>query len=200
MRTNIVMIDFESVQPESLASLAPEHFRVFVFVGANQAKLPFDVAASLQRFGTRAEYIKISGNGTNALDFHIAYYIGQLSATDPTAYFHIVSRDTGFAPLVQHLKSKGVFAGRVNSVADIPMIKAATAKSPIERLHVAVTWLNEPKTPKPRTVKTLSNSLDALFRKQLSPDEITAIIDALAEHGHISVVGTKVIYAVQNAG
>lgn len=210
MRTNIVMIDFESVQPESLSSLAPEHFRIFVFVGASQAKLPFDVAASLQRFGSRAEYIKISGNGPNALDFHIAYYIGQLSATDPTAYFHIVSRDTGFTPLVQHLKSKGVFAGRVNSVADIPMIKAATAKSPIvkaataksptERLHVAVTFLKEPKTPKPRTVNTLRNSLDALFRKQLSPEETTAIIDALAEHRHISVVGTKVIYAVQNAG
>ena len=218
MRTNIVMIDFESVQPESLSSLAPEHFRIFVFVGASQAKLPFDVAASLQRFGSRAEYIKISGNGPNALDFHIAYYIGQLSATDPTAYFHIVSRDTGFTPLVHHLKSKGVFAGRVNSVADIPMVKAATAKSPIvkaataksptvkaataksptERLHVAVTFLKEPKTPKPRTVNTLRNSLDALFRKQLSPEETTAIIDALAEHRHISVVGTKVIYAVQN--
>lgn len=28
----------------------------------------------------RAEYIRISGNGSNALDFHIAFHIGELSA------------------------------------------------------------------------------------------------------------------------
>ena len=76
MRNNIVLIDFENVQPESLELLAQDHFRVLVFVGANQARLPFEVAASLQKLGARAEYIKISGNGSNALDFHIAYYVG----------------------------------------------------------------------------------------------------------------------------
>ena len=72
MRTNYVFIDFENVQPESLGLLEHEHFKLFVFVGAGQTKLPFEIAASLQRLGPRAEYIKISGNGSNALDFHIA--------------------------------------------------------------------------------------------------------------------------------
>lgn len=65
MRNNIVLIDFENIQPESLEQLAQDHFRVVVFVGANQSKLPFDIAASLQKLGTRAEYIKISGSGSN---------------------------------------------------------------------------------------------------------------------------------------
>ena len=80
MRTNFVLIDFENVQPASLAPLERDGFKVFVFVGANQTKVSVDVAAALQRLGTNAEYIRISGNGKNALDFHIAYYIGKLAA------------------------------------------------------------------------------------------------------------------------
>jgi hypothetical protein len=65
---------------------------VIVFLGANQGNLPFEVAVSLQQLGSRAEYIEISGRGPNALDFHIAYYIGRLAAEEPSAYFHIISR------------------------------------------------------------------------------------------------------------
>ena len=110
--------------------MAQDHFRVFVFVGANQTKLPFETAAALQKLGSRAEYVKISGNGSNALDFHIAYYIGAIAATDPTAYFHIVSKDTGFDPLIQHLKTKKIFADRVKNVGDIPLVKISTTKAP----------------------------------------------------------------------
>jgi len=79
-----------------MAVLDKEHFKVIVFIGANQVKVSFEVASVLQRMGERAEYIKITGNGSNALDFHVAFYIGQLAAKEPEAYFHIVSKDTGF--------------------------------------------------------------------------------------------------------
>ena len=112
MRPNIVLIDFESVQPASLAALAADHFRVKVFVGATQSKLPFDLVTATQQMGNRAEYIKIAGVGPNALDFHIAYYIGRLAAHEPEAFFHIISKDTGFDPLIQHLKDNKIFCGR----------------------------------------------------------------------------------------
>lgn len=105
-KTNYVLIDFENVQPESLGQLDHDYFKLLVFVGASQGKVPYDMAASLHRFGDRMEYIKISGNGSNALDFHIAYYIGRFAAADPTAYFHIISKDAGFDPLIQHLRAK----------------------------------------------------------------------------------------------
>lgn len=54
----------------------------------------------MQQLGADAQYIKIGGSGKNALDFHLAFYIGELSARDPEAYFNIVSKDTGFDPLV----------------------------------------------------------------------------------------------------
>ena len=45
-----------------------------VFIGANQTKVTIEFASLLQQLGTRAQYLRISGNGRNALDFHIAFY------------------------------------------------------------------------------------------------------------------------------
>jgi len=98
MRTNYVLIDFENVQPSSLSALQQECFKVYVFVGASQQKVAFELAAALQPFGTRAEYVKISGNGPNALDFHIAFHIGELASKNSDSFFHIISKDAGFAP------------------------------------------------------------------------------------------------------
>lgn len=200
MRTNYVLIDFENVQPKSLEQLAQAHFKLLVFVGASQAKVSFEIAAALQQLGPRAEYIKISGNGSNALDFHIAYYIGQIAAKDPSAYFYILSKDTGFDPLIQHLKSKKVSASRVKALTDIPRVKASSSKTPVDRLEVVLTWLQQSKATKPRTIKTLGSTIASLFQKQVSEEEVAALIQELVSRGRISVNGNKVAYAAPHDG
>lgn len=200
MRTNYILIDFENVQPESLKRLAQGYFKVLVFVGANQTKLPFEIAASLQQFGERAEYVKIAGVGRNALDFHIAYYVGKLAAVEPSAYFHIISKDTGFDPLIQHLRLNKVLVDRVGSVADIPVIKSSSLKSPEERIEVVVAKLQQVKAAKPRTVKTLSSTIAALFQKTLSEQEVQAVVEALVSRGWLSITDTKVVYSLPSPG
>ena len=194
MRTNYVLIDYENVQPSALCVLEKEHFKVVVFVGANQAKVAFDVAAQLQRLGPSASYVKISGNGPNALDFHIAYYIGHLAAAEPDAYFHIISKDTGFDPLISHLKSKKIFACRSKDIGDMPIVKAANSKTQPEKLAVIVTNLKQRGASKPRTVKTLSSTISSLFQKALAEDELAAILKHMEQQGFITVTGTKVGY------
>lgn len=195
MRKNYVLIDYENVQPTFMAALDKEHFNVVVFVGASQAKVTFEVASVLQQMGGRAEYIKISGNGSNALDFHIAFYIGQIAAQEPEAYFHIVSKDTGFDPLIQHLKSKKILASRSKSVADIPLVKISNSKSASEKATAVLANLQQRGTSKPRAVKTLSSTINSLFQKSLSEQEVSAIIKELEKQGAITITETKVAYA-----
>lgn len=195
MRTNIVLIDFESVQPASLGALAADHFKLKVFVGATQNKLPFDLVTAMQRMGERAEYVKIAGVGPNALDFHIAYYIGRISCDEPEAFFHIISKDTGFDPLVQHLKDQRIFCGRWPSLEEIPAVKAMHVKTPDERARVFLCRLQQPNAAKPRTEKTLRSSVAAHFQKQLTDAEISAVINALQVPGHLSIIAGKVKYA-----
>lgn len=194
MRINYVLIDFENVQPESLAGLQQDHFKVLVFVGANQTKIPFKVAQAMQAMGAKAEYVKIAGNGSNALDFHIAFYIGQLAAADPTAFFHIISKDTGFDPLIAHLKAKKILAARETSIRDIPLIKTAVTKTPADRLQIVLEKLRMPKATKPRTLKTLASHIKSQFQKQLSDADVSDLIDAMSKSGHITVTDTKIAY------
>ncbi len=198
MRPNIVLIDFESVQPASLEVLAADHFRLKVFVGATQIKLPFDLVTAIQRMGERAEYIKIAGVGPNALDFHIAYYIGRIASDEPEAFFHVISKDTGFDPLIRHLKNKKIFCGRWQSLEDIPAVKAAQEMSPEERAGLFLSMLLQPKATKPRTEKTLRSAVAAHFHRQLTEEEVSAVITALQAPGHITIAEGKVAYA--NAG
>ncbi|MEN9933502.1 MAG: hypothetical protein RLZZ387_81 [Chloroflexota bacterium] len=194
MKTNYVLIDYENVQPSALAALDQEHFQVLVFVGAQQTKIAIDVATALQPLGSRAQYVRIASSGANALDFHIAFYIGQLAAREPDAYFHIISGDTGFDPLIQHLKSRHILASRSRDVAEIPLVRAAQATSRDEKLAVIVTNLQQRGTAKPRTVATLSRTIDALFQHRLPEPEVAALVLSLRAQGVISIADTKVSY------
>ena len=197
MRTNIVLIDFESVQPASIAALEEDHYRVMVFVGATQAKLPFDVVSAIQRMGDRAEYVKLSGAGPNALDFHIAYYIGKLAAQEPTAFFHVISKDTGFDPLIRHLMTQHIFAARSATIDDIPLVKAASNQPAAERARVFVEQLRQPKSTKPRTDKTLSRSIATFFLKQkLTDEDVAAVVASMQKSGQVRVVDGKVAYSL----
>ena len=199
-KTNYVLIDFENVQPDSLEQLDHDHFKIRVFVGANQEKIPYQMIEFSQRFRDRMECIKISGNGSNALDFHIAYYIGRFAAADPTAYFHIISKDAGYDPLIEHLRAKKVFVHRAKTISDIPLLKISTSKSVAERIHVIVGKLKQLKAAKPRTVKTLGSTIAALFQKQLSDAEVSALIKEMIKKRHLTVSGTKITYALSTDG
>jgi hypothetical protein len=196
LRTNYVLIDYENVQPDALSTLDTEHFKVMVFVGANQTKLTFEAAAALQRMGDKAEYIKISGNGSNALDFHIAFYVGQIAAHNPTAYFHIISKDTGFDPLIQHLKSKKLFAARWRDISEIPAVKVANTKTSTEKMAVIVANLQQRGASKPRAVKTLLSTISSIFQKQLSEQELAKLLGELQANSFVIVDGTKVSYTL----
>lgn len=196
MRTNYVLIDYENVQPSSLHVLEKEHFKVIIFVGANQTKISFEIASILQRLGTNASYIKISGNGPNTLDLHIAFYIGQIAANDSSAFFHIISKDTGFDPLIVHLKTKKIFACRSNDVGEMPIIKASSLKSTPERVSAIITNFKQRGASKPRLIKTLSSTINSLFQKSLSEEELTCILDYMQKEKIISLSDNKVSYSL----
>lgn len=196
LRTNYVLIDYENVQPAALAALEKEHFKILVFVGASQTKVNYEIADSLQRLGPKASYIKISGNGPNALDFHIAYYIGQLAAADKDGFFHIISKDTGFDPLIAHLKTKKIYACRSRDVSDMPIVKVANSKSPTEKIEVIVANLKQRGPSKPRTVKTLTSTISSLFQKALPEEELGALLKSLQKQGYVAVNETKVSYSL----
>lgn len=195
-RTNFVLVDFENVQPKDIGLLKDGPFKVKVFLGPNQTKVPISLAAALQSLGENAEYIVLETSGNNALDFHIAYYIGVLSEADPTAFFHVISKDTGFDSLLKYLKGKKIFAQRSVCIADIPYFKPVLPTAQEAQVEAIIADLIRRKASKPRTQKTLLSTLHALFKKELSEQQLAALFAALRKRGVVKVEGTKVSYAL----
>lgn len=166
MKINHVLVDYENVPVASLDLLQAEHFRVTVFLGPNNTRLPREFALSMQRLGQRANYVTLETAGRNALDFHLAFHLGRLAEADGTIFFHIISGDTGFDPLIRYLKSLGILSMRSESIAAMPcFIKTAVVPkapavaaelSPAEKLESAVNI----------ALKDLLNRGDKLPRKR----------------------------------
>jgi len=194
LTTNFVLIDFENVQPENVTLLSGGSFKLKVFLGANQGKIPLDTARALQAFGPDAEYLQIDGHGSNALDFHIAYYIGRLSVENPAAHFHVISKDSGFDPLIRHLVAQGIRCERSRSIADVPRAGTAGAGSIREKVDAVTSNLAKRGAARPRTLKTLRSTVRALFANGIADGELDDVIEQLAKRGVIRVDDGRVHY------
>jgi hypothetical protein len=194
LTTHFVLFDFENVQPKDVALLNGGAYTVKVFLGANQKKIPLEMVRAVQALGPAAEYVEISGNGRNALDFHIAYYIGRLAAETPEASFRVISKDTGFDPLLKHLAAQGISCKRSTSIADIPPSTLSKFKSIPEMADAVIDKLVKPKATKPGTVKTFRNALKAQFRMQADDQMLDELIEHLTKSEVLRIVDGKIHY------
>ena len=208
MKTDFILIDFENVQPGNLALLRGRDFKIMVFLGATQAKLPADLACELQALGTNAEYVRCAGSGPNALDFHIAYHVGRLAAEHPEADFHIISRDTGFDPLIRHLKTRGTVCHRWANLSSMPETKPAAPLPGADQVKAAaadsvkrvIENLAKRGAAKPRTVKRLCSSIRGLLGADTSDEAIAKVVQELEARGITKVIDRRVSYPDAQAG
>jgi hypothetical protein len=187
MQKNYVLVDFENVQPKNLGILAEHPFKVFVFIGANQTKVPRHVAVAMQALAERAQYVEIDGSGPNALDFHIAYYIGELAAADPAGSYHVISRDKGFDPLIRHLRGKKISVRRETDIAEIPQLRIPKKAKKDDKIDAIVRNLAGRGQSRPRKVKTLQNTISNLVSESLTEAELDALVAELQERKLIVV-------------
>ena len=197
MKTHYILIDYENVQTRSLAVLqgaSNQEFQIIVFVGANQSKIPIELVSSMQSFGTKAKYVQITGSGRNALDFHIAYYLGLLTEREPEAIFHVISKDTGYDQLIKHLKGMRIDATRQKDLFEIPWLSSANKKPADEQITAIVKNLSARGNSRPRKVKTLKNSINSLFDNKLAPEKIDGLVEDLQDRKYIVIKQENVTY------
>ena len=213
MPTNYVLVDFENVQPD-LSMLANTSFKVKVFFGAKQqeGRVPFKLLDAMLQLGGHVEPIKVMRSGSNAVDMHIAYYIGRLIEKEPAAVIHIISGDTDFDPLVEYLKANGVACKRAKSITEIARLAHAKPHAPAARHPKAPTpAARKPHSDKlapiikqlhslsgkPATRKKLAQTISNYFRHHggpLADVAIEQIIEDLIRMKYVSQSGSKVNY------
>ena len=150
-----MLVDFDNVQPD-LSALANSSFRLKVFFGANwqKGRVPFDLLRSMMSLGEGVELVEVKRSGKNAVDMHIAYYVGRLIEKEPDAVIHIISGDKDFDPLVETLRAIGVTCHRTKTIAEVlkaEVLKREAAPRPAQqraRVPAAAQKSVQPKPPK----------------------------------------------------
>jgi hypothetical protein len=190
---HVLLVDYENVSKVDLGAI-PSGVRVPFFFGAAQKKVSTEFLRDALKLGPLFIPIDIEGQGKNALDFHIAFYLGEYLARDRDAQCVILSRDTGFDPLIGHLKKRGFNVRRTATLGgafssrESPARKASapagTADEPFQR---ASAWLARlERNRRPRKRRGLIASLHSHLSKKVPEEQIEQIIDRMVAEGRIS--------------
>jgi hypothetical protein len=183
MTNKLLLVDFENVNKIDLAAI-PEGVHVPFFFGASQKSVPTEFMRAALKLGARFEPIDIEGQGKNALDFHIAFYLGEHLAKAPKTDCAVLSKDKGFDPLIKHLCGRGFAVRRAETLAQIfstskrsTVAKARQAAlSPFDQISA---WLSvTPPRNRPKKRKKLCAHIHSHF-KEISEPDVDKMIDRL---------------------
>ena len=117
-----IYIDYENVQDVNV-ELIKKTTKIIIVVGANQTKVPIELVQKTQKLGNSVEWISVNGNGRNALDFFITFFLGKDVAEDSKKTFIIYSKDTGYDSLINYLNKSGIKAKRIVSFQELSQSK-----------------------------------------------------------------------------
>ena len=171
MSEQVLLVDYENVGRVDLRAI-PADVRVAFFFGASQRTVPTAFFKSALQLGERFVPVDIEGRGKNALDFHIAFYLGEYLTTAPQTRCVILSNDKGFDPLIQHLRGRKFSVQRVSTLEEgfpstAPSRTAAGRKGSVT-LQAAVEWLSAmQKNRRPRRRKGLVAYLHSHFGQKI---------------------------------
>ena len=125
----------------------------------------------------------------------MAYFLGKLSEKDKNSYFHIVTRDKGFDPLIKYLKGEKVWIQRVEDLSEIWVFKMNQLSSNQERAVDYEKFLKALGKSKPRRLNPLINSIKAHFMETLDESQINEIVSILKSRNTISVKDQTISYS-----
>jgi hypothetical protein len=182
-----LFVDLENIAPETLSGL-PSGQTVFIFSGEKQTKIKTGLVVSLIDRGPYGKLIPIHGDGKNALDLHIAFYLGKLSESDRSASFKILSKDKGFDALVNHLKKMKLDCARIEKLPEKNPPRV-DSKAKLSAFSAHLRGLSEKGRPKK------ASKLKA-YLKNWAKDEMLAesIFKGLLAEKQIEMEGEKIKY------
>jgi len=205
-----VFVDFENVCAIDTTLLHNKSVAFTLLLGAGQTKLDVGLGEQLLLHAASVQFVRITSRGKNALDFALAYYLGQAAAAAPQASFHIVSKDTGFDPLIEHLERKQIQISRHNDFADLiappvrqpagshktkasPKPKAAasvgrtTEFSGKEVTDRALTQLRKVSANRPKSRKSLFIFLTSHLGPDMTEIGAASLIGKLSHDGNLAI-------------
>jgi hypothetical protein len=186
MSETVYLLDHENQAKADLANLADDS-SVVLFLGMTSTINRALFRSSMDLGRERVSSISIEGTGKNALDFHLAFHLGEILSQSPRTRCVIVSRDKGFAPLVKYLRGRGFDVRQQDSVSDKASAASTVPNSsgvddPIFR-KIVDSLHKGSKQARPRKRLTLAKHVKSLLNGRCGDTEVLAVVDRLFSEG-----------------
>ena len=186
---NFVFVDYENVHEVEPSLIGHKSVYLTLLIGANQSKMSTALVERLMEHAASVHLVRLNFSGKNALDFALAFYLGKAANANPAAKFHIVSKDTGFEPLIKHLRSLHIQIHRHDDYTSLPFlgVSAPPVTVPKDGMDSVVAWLQKHTNNRPKRKKTLASLLATICKKDAPEADIEELIKRLCEAGKISI-------------
>jgi hypothetical protein len=206
---NHVFVDYENVHAVDAAIIGSKTVHLTLLLGAQKTKLDATVVEKLLHHAANVELIRLKSSGRDALDFALAYYLGRAVLADPCGYFHIISKDTGYDPLIEHLRSKHINVRRHDSFATLTFSWPAKLAAPIPsdaalkpklpskpkvqspivdgRVTRLLEHLSKFPATRPKNKDRLVSLLVAQLGNKITETEALNLVKQLGQDGHLTI-------------
>ena len=186
---NHVFVDYENVHEVDPAVIGARSVSLTLLLGARQTRLDAALVEKLMEHAASVQLVRLTTSGENALDFALAYYVGRAAAADPTGHFHIVSKDTGFDPLIEHLRSRHIHAHRHNDFTALTFAGSAKSPSvlPEDLMPRVLEHLAKHVNNRPKRKKTLLSHLRAFLGNAVTEADVVGLVEKLCQVGRLSI-------------
>jgi hypothetical protein len=197
----IIFVDYENVATFDPAEV-PDHARVVLFLGKHQTKFGRAFLAGAVKLGPgRLECIEVDAAGRDVLDNHLACHLGEAVAKlGKSAELVVLSKDQGFAPLVQHLNSRGFHVKQVDKVngLEAPCTPAKAATDELERQYQHVLNALSKRAVKhlPTSRTKLTKEVANLVKGKGVDDSGSKLVKRLSKEGRVKESGKELVYAL----
>jgi len=207
MYNEIIFVDFENFT-QIIEDIKKADAKIIVLVGLNQANKSFAFAKDLLNNVSSIELLKVKGQGKNALDFFIAYYLGVHTNRSKDLRFTICSNDQGYDPLIKHLSENGIDIKRLEAnrggkiiqneskIKNIPKTPKQSNLFETEKDYKKAfsNIKNIPAKNRPRKLNGFEAHLETLFHKTIRPEKIKEIINEFKKYNFIEIENDKMKY------
>jgi len=191
-----VFVDFENVPVVDLDAIGGMPIEVILLLGKAQKRLELYLVQQIHQHAAQVRLIEMNASGKNALDLALAFHLGRAVAGCPAEdFFHIISRDKDFDPLIAHLRHGGIEILRHDSFS-LPAIlapgkpaarPAGKPAAAADIVTIVADRLRKSITNRPKRKSTLLSHINAQFQGQLKDGEAAEIVDALVHRGILGI-------------
>lgn len=128
----VYFVDYENVSKAGLKGVEDlgRKDKVYIFYSAYSNSLTFNEHASLMKAKAEIIYFEVRTTGKNALDFQLASFVGYILGQSERNVCYIISKDQGFANVVNFWRTKGA---QIQIASDISL---TPRNKPVKRSEI----------------------------------------------------------------